>query len=344
MLKIAILLPSLANTGPIIVAKNIIGELKNDFNFEVFYFDNKLELDFDCKTTKIAFWKKTDFSGFDIIHSHMLRPDFYIWWHRKNISALKISTLHQYIWYNLRYSYNYIIAVIFTPIWIFFLKSFNKVVCINNHMALNYKQKTNLPTTSICNGINMNIPNQIDTLDFKLINKLKQNYKVIGVLAELTKRKGIDQIINALVHLHDHALVIVGDGKERERLIKLSNDNKVLDRVLFLGYKLNGASYIHQFDVFVMPSRSEGFGLSLIEAIACKKNVICSDIMSFKGLFTNEEVTFFELENINSLVNVLKQKIDTKKREQAFTKLNNCYTNNIMATNYKQLYLSISKS
>lgn len=342
MLKIAILLPSLANTGPIIVAKNIVSELKKDFYFEVFYFDDKEELHFDCKTTKIKFWVKPDFSEFDIIHSHMLRPDFYIWWHRKNIKSIKISTLHQYIWYNLKYSYNYLIAIIFTPIWIYFLKSFNTVVCINEHMAINYKEKTNMVTIPICNGINLNISNQIDISDFKLINELKQKYKVIGVVAELTKRKGIDQVINALVQLPDCALVIVGDGKEKEKLIQLAIDNKVFDRVLFLGYKLNGASYIYQFDIFVMPSRSEGFGLSLIEAITCKKGVICSNIISFKGLFTEEEVTFFELENINSLVNALKQSIDINKTEKAFVKVNNYYTNSIMAANYKQLYLTIS--
>jgi glycosyltransferase involved in cell wall biosynthesis len=188
----------------------------------------------------------------------------------------------------------------------------------------------------------LNISNQIDISDFKLINELKQKYKVVGVVAELTKRKGIDQVINALVQLPDCALVIVGDGKEKEKLIQLAIDNKVFDRVLFLGYKLNGASYIYQFDIFVMPSRSEGFGLSLIEAIACKKGVICSSIISFKGLFTKEEVTFFELENINSLVSALKQSIDINKTEKAFTKVNNYYTNSIMAANYKQLYLTIT--
>ncbi len=77
-----------------------------------------------------------------------------------------------------------------------------------------------------------------------------------------------------------------------------------------------------------MPSRSEGFGLALIEAIQQKIPVICSDIEVFKELFSEKEITFFKLDDTISLKKALETalKIGKQKVELAYSRYINNYT------------------
>ena len=80
MIKIAMLVPSLKNVGPVRVAHDIITEIlrnrSQDFYFEVFYFDSVGNVVFPCKSTKLNIIGFYQLYGFDIVHSHMIRPDF----------------------------------------------------------------------------------------------------------------------------------------------------------------------------------------------------------------------------------------------------------------------------
>src|SRR6185436_2262196 len=107
-MKIAYILTKLANQGPVIVAKDIIENIKENVDLiDVYYFDDVSEVDFDCNIYRIGLFDKIDFSKYDIVHSHMLRPDFYVWFHRKksNNKTIFISTLHQNIYDNLKGNY-----------------------------------------------------------------------------------------------------------------------------------------------------------------------------------------------------------------------------------------------
>jgi glycosyltransferase involved in cell wall biosynthesis len=71
--------------------------------------------------------------------------------------------------------------------------------------------------------------------------------------------------------------------------------------------------------------------------------VICSDINVFQELFTEEEVTFFRLDDQHSLMNAIDSatKIGRQKTEKAYARYQTHYTDIIMAKGYKSLYQSI---
>jgi phosphatidylinositol alpha-1,6-mannosyltransferase len=104
----------------------------------------------------------------------------------------------------------------------------------------------------------------------------------VARLAAAEGYKGIDTVIQALPKLAatipDIQYVIVGDGDDRPRLEILSRDLGVADRMHFLG-KLDGLSpeliaCYANCDVFVLPSKGEGFGLVFLEAMALGKPVV----------------------------------------------------------------------
>ena len=79
-MKIAYILPSLRNQGPIIVVKNIVDYLvEQGIEIDVFYFDDfPSAMYFNCPVEKITMKAPIDFEKYDIIHSHCLRPDMYV--------------------------------------------------------------------------------------------------------------------------------------------------------------------------------------------------------------------------------------------------------------------------
>lgn len=102
----------------------------------------------------------------------------------------------------------------------------------------------------------------------------------IARLQSVAERKGIDSVINALPSIRkkvpDVNYTIIGDGNDRPRLEQLAQQCGVADIVHFAGHVPDQQllSYLNGTDLFVLPSRTEGFGIVFIEAMACGKAVI----------------------------------------------------------------------
>ena len=74
-----------------------------------------------------------------------------------------------------------------------------------------------------------------------------------------------------------HKLVLVGDGEHESSLKKLTKKLKLEDRVVFLGQVDNPYPWMKNADLFVLSSLYEGFGLVLVESLACGTPVVSVD-------------------------------------------------------------------
>lgn len=72
-------------------------------------------------------------------------------------------------------------------------------------------------------------------------------------------------------------LVFVGDGEDRKELEELANKLKVSDSVIFTGWRTDAVSSMERFDVFVLPSVREPFGIVILEAMSLGIPVIGAD-------------------------------------------------------------------
>ena len=61
-------------------------------------------------------------------------------------------------------------------------------------------------------------------------------------------------------------LVIIGDGPEKNNLIELAEKLRITDKTLFLGKRSDVNILLQGMDVFLMPSKYEGFGIAALEA------------------------------------------------------------------------------
>jgi phosphatidylinositol alpha-1,6-mannosyltransferase len=102
----------------------------------------------------------------------------------------------------------------------------------------------------------------------------------VGRLLASEPGKGVDTVIRAMPRLANSFptlhYVVVGDGDARPSLEKLAADCGVGDRVIFTRVRATESlrSCYEAADVFVMPSRQEGFGIVFLEAMAAGKPVV----------------------------------------------------------------------
>lgn len=103
---------------------------------------------------------------------------------------------------------------------------------------------------------------------------------LIGAVGRLEPQKGFDVLIRALPQVDRATLVLVGDGSERGSLEELADRIGVADRVLWIGWSDEPRSYLGAVDVFALPSRFEGFPLTVLEALLARTAVAATDVGS----------------------------------------------------------------
>lgn len=107
----------------------------------------------------------------------------------------------------------------------------------------------------------------------------------VGVVARLEKAKGIEWLIRAIARLAGEGwggerlrCVMVGRGSEEESLKALARSLGVDEQVRFAGYVPHAARLMQSWDVFVLPSIEEPFGLVCVEAMASELPVVASRV------------------------------------------------------------------
>jgi len=141
------------------------------------------------------------------------------------------------------------------------------------------------------------VPNVVDTSLFSPPSECwtkRNDKKRLLTVALLTPVKGIPHLLEALAQLRkkrdDFVLDIVGDGPNRAEYEELTRKLGLQGIVHFHGLKTKQevAEFMKQCDIFVLPSLFETFGAVLIEALACGKPVIASQIGGPGEIVTDE--------------------------------------------------------
>jgi glycosyltransferase involved in cell wall biosynthesis len=129
--------------------------------------------------------------------------------------------------------------------------------------------------------------------DVEIIKKENDIFN-IGIVSRLSFEKGIDKIIDALPFILNEnqkiKLTIVGDGNEKEKLISSVDSKNLENYVSFEGLqpKENLQDYYNSFDLVVIPSRFEAFGLTAIEAMSYEVPIVSSKTDGLKEVIEDK--------------------------------------------------------
>lgn len=105
---------------------------------------------------------------------------------------------------------------------------------------------------------------------------------IVGCIGRLRIEKGQGFLLRAMAEVvqtvSNAVLVLVGDGPDRNDLQRLALTLGLEARVRFLGLRADVLALASAFDVFVLPSLSEGLGLVLLEAMSQRCPIVASDL------------------------------------------------------------------
>jgi glycosyltransferase involved in cell wall biosynthesis len=160
----------------------------------------------------------------------------------------------------------------------------DKVVAISRAVKEVLKERFNQVEPAV-------IPSAVDlselysSLDVAKVEEIRKRFKgnpLIGTLAALTEQKDIPNLIRAakLVkrELPNAKFVVFGEGKKREELQKLIEKEGLKEDFTLFGFVSEVANYTKALDLFVLPSKNEGLGSSILIAMALKVPVVATRV------------------------------------------------------------------
>ncbi|HET6575603.1 MAG TPA: glycosyltransferase family 4 protein [Fimbriiglobus sp.] len=136
---------------------------------------------------------------------------------------------------------------------------------------------------------------------------------VVGTVGRLAEIKQQDILVRAAGKLPGVRLLLVGDGPERPRLEALVGELKLSDRVHFAGYQPCPEQFLRAMDVFCLPSRSEGFPISLLEAWLAGVPAVCSAVGGIPDVVAQGETALLvPTGDVPALVDALSRLLDDR--------------------------------
>lgn len=298
-MRVAFLVNHLGTSGVNNVVADLVSLLaRHGHHGCVFYFkDVASKTHFDCETCRVANWRKRiELDDFDVLHCHGLWPMLNVMVNRyRNIK--KITTLHCYCFQDFADLYG--AARAYPMGWLYMTAAygFDQIVCLSKDMVQYYGRYIKHKPLSFVYNTRMISPKQPDANVSQELRDLKQGGVLIGMNGVLINRKGVDLMIKAMSLLPSiYRLALIGDGPERSAYENEVRRLGLESRVRFLGARPDAYRYLPLYDIYALPSRSEGFPLALLEAAAMGINTVTSDIPIIRECFdADNELTQFHI-------------------------------------------------
>lgn len=232
----------------------------------------------------LNFWGRTQILqkanslGTQIIHSHGYKSDIFLGMLPSCIRKIPVvATIHG--WTSIHF---------FSKIWLYealdavALRNFDAVVAVTSNPSHSSMLKLfGVKPTVIKNGLTkLRFGKGEFEREFPSVaHKLRGHFKILSV-GRLSEEKGFDTLIQAIDRLkkmsQNICLVIFGDGDQKFYLQKLIESKALKENVFLLGYRKDVFRYMPDFDVFVLPSRTEGLPITLLEAMQASIPVVAT--------------------------------------------------------------------
>ena len=175
------------------------------------------------------------------------------------------------------------------------------------------------------------IPNFIDTEAIATKDKpckrtllAKKEEKILTHISNFRPLKRIVDVIDIFKGINskiDSKLMMIGEGPEKRKAIRYVSDNKLKDKVLFLGNSNEIDKILCYSDLFLLPSEKESFGLSALEAMAHGVPIISSNAGGLPEVNLNGKTGFISnIGDTDSMVNNAMSLLSNPQKHKLFKK------------------------
>ncbi len=176
---------------------------------------------------------------------------------------------------------------------------------------------------------------------------LREN-PLVGFVGRLAPEKGLEYLLRAaagvLNTLPAAKVILAGDGPKRSALEKLARQLGIEKSVIFLGRRSDLASIYASFDVFVLPSLSEGMPLAVLEAMAAKKPVVATRVGAIPKMVKDQQTGLLvdagDITGLQSAISLLLDRRDLRRTlgQSGHEVAKALFSSDSMAKNYLGIY------
>ena len=181
------------------------------------------------------------------------------------------------------------------------------------------------------------IDNGIDFEKFKSCEKyriatrkklgIKDDDIVIGAVGRLAEQKDPMTLIKAFSRVHNNysntKLIFVGAGDLEEDIVSYAKKNNLEQNIIITGWIEDVEKYIPAFDIASLTSKWEGFGLVIIEYMACKKPIVATRVGGIENIIDSDEKGYLiEIEDDEELSDKICDYIKNKELVEQMTQNN----------------------
>lgn len=137
------------------------------------------------------------------------------------------------------------------------------------------------------------VPNAINLEKSEKAKNKTTTSITIGTIGNLNRQKGQQYLIKAmplvLAKFPDAKLEIIGEGEERFHLEKLINELNLANNVFLLGTKKDIKGYLASWNLFVLPSVAETFGIAILQAMNAGLPVVATRVGGIIDIVENNK-------------------------------------------------------
>jgi glycosyltransferase involved in cell wall biosynthesis len=176
---------------------------------------------------------------------------------------------------------------------------------------------------------------------------LEAETPLVGVLGRLAPVKDHSTLLHAMLKVPTAHLVVLGDGELRASLQQEGQHLGLSDRAHFLGWQMDVAGCIADMDVVALTSRNEGTPVSLIEALACARPVVATDVGGVRSVVDDGVTGFLAPEgaaaHVGGLLHRLLQDADLRGRmgEEGRRRVKDRFAKERLIAEIRDLYESL---
>jgi len=172
---------------------------------------------------------------------------------------------------------------------------------------------------------------------------------VFGTIGRLVAVKGHIYLLEAFKQIQSNhpsaKLVIIGGGKLEQNLKSFIQKNNLDSSVILTGNIFDAYQYLPAFDVFLLSSLSEAFGLVVLEAMIASLPVIATDVGGVKSVISDKG-KLIPAANISALTIAMNEyiQLETQQLRSLGSDLHERAVNNFSITDYHKHYRNLVKN
>jgi glycosyltransferase involved in cell wall biosynthesis len=233
---------------------------------------------------------------YDIVHTHLNPASFYTYF----ICPSDIPLVHtMHITYSMQTEMRPIL--LFLEKQLYFKSKNCNIICLSDYTKNDFLRSLHFKGNLFV--LNNFVPDTCFVNPLKTYAHDRSDLKMVAV-GSLTERKNYEYLLDVFTYLRSQeiSLDIYGKG-DKTKYEKIISNKKL--KIRMMGENTNISDILRNYDLFIMPSKFEGFPLALFEAMASGLPVLISNTPSLREIVLDNGI-YFNLNNEEETANILK--------------------------------------